>query len=125
MTHGTSPWRSNIVVGDIITIRPTPRTDIKDIYRKTTHHPTVGACHNRHNKVNEGFIAIASYPLPSYLLIPSRHAPRTLFPIENLSLQTKFLLYRDHHTLSSYLVTVSKLILEPDIVKPECICRTN
>jgi hypothetical protein len=21
-THGTSPWRSNIVVGDIITIRP-------------------------------------------------------------------------------------------------------
>jgi hypothetical protein len=85
----------------------------------------LGLRHNGQNRVNEGFIPVASDPLPSYLFIPSRHAPRTLLPTENLSPQTKLLLYCDHRTLVVYPITVSKLPPEPVIVNPECVCRTN
>jgi hypothetical protein len=85
----------------------------------------LGPCHNGQNRVNEGLIPIASDPLSSYLFIPPRHAPRTLFPIENLSPQTKLSLYSDHHASSLYLITVSKLPPEPEIINPERVCRTS
>jgi hypothetical protein len=92
--------------------------------RQLTIRP-LGPCHNGQNRVNEGFIPIASDPLSSYLFIPSRHAPRTLFPTESLSPQTKLILYSDHRTLALYPITVSKLLPEPEIVNPECVCRTS
>jgi hypothetical protein len=82
MTHGTSPWKSNIATGDIIIVRLTLRMGRKEIM---VHYQTIESCHNRHNGVNGGFIPIASEPLSSYLFIPSRHASRTLFLIDNLS----------------------------------------
>jgi hypothetical protein len=89
--------------------------------RQLTIRP-LGPRHNGHNRVNEGFIPIASDPLPSYLFIPSRHAPRTLFPIEILSPQTKLIFHNDHRALALYPITVSKLPSEPEIVNPECVC---
>jgi hypothetical protein len=85
----------------------------------------LGPCHNGQNQFNEGLIPISSNPLLSYLFIPPRHAPRTLFPIENLSLQTKLSLYSDHHAYAIYLVTMSKIPPEPDIFNPEHLCQTS
>jgi hypothetical protein len=47
MTHGTSPWRSNIVVGADISVRLPPRTDKKS---NKGCHQTIGPCHNGSNK---------------------------------------------------------------------------
>jgi hypothetical protein len=49
----------------------------------------------------------------------SRHAPRTLFLIENLVPQTKPSLYSDHCALPLYLITVSKLLPEPMNCSPQ------
>jgi hypothetical protein len=125
MTHGTSPWQRNIVVGDIITVRKTLEMGRNTFMDKQLAIRPLGPRHNRHNKVNEGFIPIASDLLPSYLFIPSRHAPRTLFPTEILSPQTKLIVYNDHRTLSVYPIIVSKLFPEPKIVNLECVCWTN
>jgi len=93
--------------------------------RKLAIRP-LGLRHNGHNRVNEGFIPIASDPFLSYLFIPLCHAPRKLFPIENLSPHTTLSLYCDHHSSDLSLVTVSKLPPpEPEIVNPEHVCRTS
>jgi hypothetical protein len=122
MTHGTSPWRSNIDIVDNISIRSMLRKGRKEVM---VCHKAVGLRHNRQNMVNGGFIPIASEPLPSYLFIPSCHAPRIFFLFENLSPQTKPSLYSNCYALALYLTTVSKLFSKPAIVNPECVCPTN
>jgi hypothetical protein len=110
MTHGTSPWRCNIVVGDIITIRPMLQMIRKKFMTGQLSIKPLGPHHNEQNRVHEGFIPIASDPLPSYLFIPSHHAPRTLLLTTNLILQTKLILHSDHHIVSVYFIVVPKLI---------------
>jgi hypothetical protein len=98
------------------------RTDRKIFMdRQLTIRP-LGLHHNEWNRVNEGLIPIASEPFPSYLFIPSRHAPRTLFPIVSLSPQTKLIF---HHALALYLITVSELPPELDIVNPKRVCQMS
>jgi secreted PhoX family phosphatase len=41
-THGTSPWRSNIAVGNSITIRPTPRMVRMTFMVRKSRHQTIG-----------------------------------------------------------------------------------
>jgi hypothetical protein len=84
-SHGTSPRRSNIAVGNNITVQPTPQMGRKAFM---VRHQTVGPRRNRQNRVNEVFSPIARDPLPSYLFIPSCHASRTLFLTVNTSPQT-------------------------------------
>jgi len=108
--HGTSLWRSNIVIGDIITIRVMLQMGRKKFM---VHHQTVGLHHNRSNRFNEGLIPVASDPLSSYLFIPLCQATRTLLPTENLSLQTKFLSYNDNCILPIFFIVTSKLIVNP------------
>jgi hypothetical protein len=66
-------------------VKPMLRMGRKKFMDRQLAIQPLGPCYNVQNKVNEGFRLIASDPLPSYLFIPLRHAPRTLFPIVNLS----------------------------------------
>jgi hypothetical protein len=86
MLYGISLWRRNIVVGNNIIVRMTPRTGRKTFM---VFHQNVGLHRNGQNKVNQGFSPIARDLFPSYLFIPSPHAPRTLLIIMNLSPQTR------------------------------------
>jgi hypothetical protein len=63
MTHDTSPWRHNINVGDIITIRKMLQMGINIFMDGQLTIRLLGPCHNGHNKVNEGFIPIAELPI--------------------------------------------------------------
>jgi hypothetical protein len=67
-----------------------------------------------------------SYPLQAnhcriYLFSSSRHAPRTLFPNENSSPQTKPSLYSDHCAIILYLITMSELFPDPT----NCLSRVR
>jgi hypothetical protein len=125
VSHGTSPWRSNMIVGTNITIWTTLQMG------RTTFivcHQTVGPHCNGNNRVNEGFFPIATRckrfiaKLSIYLVMPcpeNTFANRESEPIDSL------ILHSAHCVISLYRIVVSKLLPEIDIFNPKHVCRPS
>jgi hypothetical protein len=88
--------------------------------RQLTIRP-LGPCHNRQNKVQEGFIPIVE--LPIYPVMP---CPENTFANREFEPPDLLILYSDHYiVLPSILLQCLSYSSNPKISNPKRVCRMS